>query len=279
MLKRLYRTLEESLGESGQLRDGFDISLIAIPEGYNSLYYSGMNSNAYLYPKSGSPIYLTGDRSLQTERLGAHTFRCQEISLESEAELFLFSDGIKDQFGGSKNKKFTAKRLKQLTLEISQMPIQEQQAQVEKQLWNWKGDNEQTDDIILAGIRITADGKAISKTLPVEKSTISIQEPKARLTVSSSQEDWNGEHLTHLLQKLKASPAKSLIIDLSAINSLDEQGATILLENLNDRLQNHSMEQITIIAPSNLFDRCAFFHSLNEVNPQALAQSEILLKD
>lgn len=38
----------------------------------------------------------------------------------------MFSDGYPDQFGGANNKKFTKKRFKELLVEISDKPMDEQ---------------------------------------------------------------------------------------------------------------------------------------------------------
>jgi len=67
---------------------------------------------------------------------------------------YLCSDGMQDQFGGIKNKKFMGKRLKALLQEIHYKPLQEQKILIEKALNDWKGTNEQTDDILIVGVRV-----------------------------------------------------------------------------------------------------------------------------
>jgi serine phosphatase RsbU (regulator of sigma subunit) len=66
---------------------------------------------------------------------------------------YLFSDGIIDQFGGEKGKKFLTKRFKQLLFEINPLSLKEQKEIIKKTLDEWKGDNEQVDDILVVGIR------------------------------------------------------------------------------------------------------------------------------
>jgi serine phosphatase RsbU (regulator of sigma subunit) len=65
----------------------------------------------------------------------------------------MYSDGYVDQFGGSNDKKFMRKKLSGLLDEIKFLPLAQQKIELEKAILQWKGDNEQTDDISFAGIR------------------------------------------------------------------------------------------------------------------------------
>jgi serine phosphatase RsbU (regulator of sigma subunit) len=70
--------------------------------------------------------------------------------------LYTFSDGFQDQFGGPENKKFLAKNLRELFLEIHQKPMVEQKITLEKVFYDWISSYEavQIDDVIIIGIRI-----------------------------------------------------------------------------------------------------------------------------
>ena len=63
-------------------------------------------------------------------------------------------DGIVDQFGGSKNKKFLTKRFLVLLTEIASLTIACQEEKIKAAFIDWKGDNDQIDDILVMGIRI-----------------------------------------------------------------------------------------------------------------------------
>ena len=66
----------------------------------------------------------------------------------------LFSDGYADQFGGKKRKKFKYKAFKQLILEHSSSPMQEQRLTLQETMRTWQGKHEQIDDMVIVGIRI-----------------------------------------------------------------------------------------------------------------------------
>ena len=66
----------------------------------------------------------------------------------------MFSDGIVDQFGGDKGKKFKAKGLRELLLNIHEKEIQEQKKLITEAFQFWKGSYEQLDDVCVIGVRV-----------------------------------------------------------------------------------------------------------------------------
>jgi serine phosphatase RsbU (regulator of sigma subunit) len=68
--------------------------------------------------------------------------------------LYLFSDGYADQFGGPENKKFRYKQFQDLLSSIQQNPMADQCEILQHRFIDWKGDEEQVDDILIFGIRL-----------------------------------------------------------------------------------------------------------------------------
>ncbi len=68
--------------------------------------------------------------------------------------LYLCSDGFQDQFGGENNKKFMVKNLKKLLFEISDKAMNKQGEMLAQKFDEWKGEQKQTDDVTVLGIRI-----------------------------------------------------------------------------------------------------------------------------
>jgi phosphoserine phosphatase RsbU/P len=82
------------------------------------------------------------------------SFSNQTVQLDKGDIIYLTSDGYEDQFGGSKNKKFMSKQLKELFVRIHEKPMNEQKEILETTLINWIGDGEQIDDITVFGLRL-----------------------------------------------------------------------------------------------------------------------------
>ena len=81
-------------------------------------------------------------------------FTTHEMQLEKGDQLYLFSDGFADQFGGPKSKKFKYKPFKQLLMQNCQLSMTEQKEILEKTFIAWKGNMEQIDDVTVVGIKI-----------------------------------------------------------------------------------------------------------------------------
>jgi len=67
---------------------------------------------------------------------------------------YLFTDGYCDQFDTSNKKKFKIEQLKKELLKIQSLPMATQGEYLNSIHKKWKGDTEQTDDILIAGLRI-----------------------------------------------------------------------------------------------------------------------------
>ncbi|MCR9173180.1 MAG: SpoIIE family protein phosphatase [bacterium] len=138
-----------------EIRDGMDIALCAINFETMELIYAGAKIPLYLLRDGKITIY-KGDRQAignDTKEEGFQ-FTSQRIELKSGDKLYTFSDGIPDQFGGPKDKKFLTKRLKNLLLETSHLSMEEQKKSVTESVHAWMKDTVQIDDMLLMGVHI-----------------------------------------------------------------------------------------------------------------------------
>ena len=78
----------------------------------------------------------------------------QKFQLEKGDTLFMSSDGYFDQFGGKNNKKFGSRRFKMLVTLIASHRPESHRNILHKELLDWKGNNEQTDDISIFGLTV-----------------------------------------------------------------------------------------------------------------------------
>ncbi|MBI4645883.1 MAG: PAS domain S-box protein [Bacteroidia bacterium] len=86
-------------------------------------------------------------------RMTGYKYESQMFSSSQISFIYMFSDGYMDQFGGPKNQKFMAGRFKKLIGEISNHDIKEQKEILETTFNQWKGDNLQTDDVLVVGLK------------------------------------------------------------------------------------------------------------------------------
>ncbi|HRW63140.1 MAG TPA: hypothetical protein P5132_06610 [Bacteroidales bacterium] len=75
-------------------------------------------------------------------------------NLESNDQLYMFSDGFQDQFGGNDEKKYLRSNFEKLLLSISDHSITVQKNIIDNTFQTWKGDHKQIDDVLVMGIKV-----------------------------------------------------------------------------------------------------------------------------
>ncbi len=161
--------LEKTLLHSeGTIKDGMDISIIALenlagfqnPQGTKISYAGAMNPLYYIQNQElieikadKTPI---GGQIKEGFAYQKHEFLPNVTDWKNPQGLtiYLCSDGFQDQFGGHSNKKFMVGNFKKLLLEISPKPLKEQKQQIEAVFNTWQGNQKQTDDVTVLGIRL-----------------------------------------------------------------------------------------------------------------------------
>ena len=142
--------------EKGEIiRDGMDMVMCAIDIHHNQLYFAGANNSLYIIRK-GILTELKGDKqaiSGSTDEI-KRPFTNHSFQLEKGDMLYLLTDGYADQFGGPKGKKFKHKQLEHLLLYISDLSLEEQKMMLDARFEEWRGTQEQVDDVSVIGVRI-----------------------------------------------------------------------------------------------------------------------------
>jgi serine phosphatase RsbU (regulator of sigma subunit) len=138
-------------------KDGMDCSLVSFDFKNKKLSYAAANNPVWLV-RSSSPKELE-ELSPDKMPVGKHDrdatpFTEHEIALEKGDIVYTLTDGMPDQFGGEKGKKFKYKPLKQLLLDSCHLPMKEQKEIIGRTLASWMGNLEQVDDILIIGVRI-----------------------------------------------------------------------------------------------------------------------------
>ena len=75
------------------------------------------------------------------------------VHIEEGDAIFFFSDGLPDQFGGPENRKFMTKKIKDITLTSSDIPMSKVYANLKKDYYDWLGEGKQIDDVLFIGIK------------------------------------------------------------------------------------------------------------------------------
>ncbi len=152
-LRKKVKTSLRQTGKDNESKDGMDIALCVIDNDSLTLQYSGAYNPVYIVRK-GELIEIKATRNPIGIYLREKPFENHKFQLEKGDMIYTFSDGYVDQFGGENASKFKSKKFKQLLLEIYKKPVEEQKNILNGVIMKWQGELEQTDDIVIFGVRI-----------------------------------------------------------------------------------------------------------------------------
>lgn len=133
------------------LRDGMDACLLSINTVNKTAHFAAAKNDC-CYIKDNELVELKAQRNSIGENDNI-TFATQTIDYEEGRCFYLYSDGVKDQFGGPKQKKLSSKRFKQILQKASSLPIDEQCTFILELVNSWKAGLPQTDDIMVVGLQ------------------------------------------------------------------------------------------------------------------------------
>lgn len=143
-------TFEKSTSE---VKDGMDISLLCIDIRNQKVHWSGANNPLwYIYRNELKEIKANKQPIGKSDHVTV--FTSHEMDYTTGTIFYLFTDGIADQFGGPKGKKFKYKQLNEVLLKNAALPLDKQKQAITNVFNEWKGDLEQVDDVCLIAIRL-----------------------------------------------------------------------------------------------------------------------------
>lgn len=146
------KKLIENISQDGA-QDGMDGTLICLDAKTGMLTYASAYNTPFLVSgKTGTE--LGADKMPIGKGENLTDFKLHQIEVKSGDKLYLFTDGYADQFGGPRGKKFKYKQLQELLVSLSDVALEEQRIVLDAIITEWRGGLEQTDDILVIGIRV-----------------------------------------------------------------------------------------------------------------------------
>ncbi len=134
-------------------KDGIDLGLCILDSNTNELQYAGAH-RPLIYFSNDTLKSFKADRMPVGVHLKEKTFTNHKVNLQKGDCFYLFSDGIIDQFGEKKGEKFKMKRLLESIEKNAGLSPAEQTHIIENEFNNWKGSQEQLDDVLFIAVKV-----------------------------------------------------------------------------------------------------------------------------
>jgi serine phosphatase RsbU (regulator of sigma subunit) len=161
ILNNLHADICEVLKQKGnsqefgaERRDGMDVAICAFDGENRELQYAGAFRPLYYFRNNElteikADKFSIGGVTAGTEKI----FTNNTLPLQKGDTFYIFSDGYADQFNAAGKKLMTKTFKEQLAL-IQAQPMEDQKKHLDKFFTDWKSEAEQTDDVLVIGIRI-----------------------------------------------------------------------------------------------------------------------------
>lgn len=165
ILRQLHQEVRTALKqEEGTGSDGMDLALCSFHKELQVIEFAGAY-NPLWYVADGELLEVKGDKMpVGGIRRGIDrhfTNHLIDISRYENVECFMFSDGFADQFGGPQKRKYMLKRFRETILRTSTefISAKSQHLFLHKEFEDWRGSENQVDDVLVMGLRVKWQGK------------------------------------------------------------------------------------------------------------------------
>ena len=135
-------------------QDGMDLAMVAINWEHMTVEFAGANNPLFLVRDGELQEYKSDKFAICSFEPGAKNYEVQKLDVQSGDTLFLATDGFVDQFGGPRGKKFMRRRFRELLVETASLPVSEHEAHLRAKFEDWRGDEEQVDDVLVVSMRV-----------------------------------------------------------------------------------------------------------------------------
>ena len=151
--EEINNSLKQTQAES-ESRDGMDVAICSFNSEKTELNYAGAMRPLYFVRnnelvETRASKFAIGGRDYDENKV----FVDHSFSLQKGDTIYISTDGFADQFSPA-DKKLMTKKFKEILLSIQDKTMEEQKDHLDEFIENWKGSLEQTDDILVIGIRV-----------------------------------------------------------------------------------------------------------------------------
>jgi len=154
LASRIRDSLHQGSADGHTSKDGMDISLCIYEPETRKLQFAAAHNDLYII--NNGELRTVGSNNIGIDSFVDESFNFtnQELTLDKDDILYLFTDGFPDQFGGPNGKKYKYKRFREFLLKIHGETMIRQKWLLDEEIEAWKIGHPQLDDIMVMGVKL-----------------------------------------------------------------------------------------------------------------------------
>ncbi|MCP4105906.1 MAG: SpoIIE family protein phosphatase [Desulfobacteraceae bacterium] len=158
ILNRLNFIVKTSLKQDTELAlsdDGMDACVCHVRYEQKILEFAGARHNLITICNDVMNLIKGDKQNIGYKRSDLnYIYTCHTVHIDEGMGFYLYTDGFADQIGGSKDKRFGTRRFKDMLMEHSNKPFEEQGQLFLEVFDRYEGNNERRDDVTVVGFRM-----------------------------------------------------------------------------------------------------------------------------
>ncbi|PCJ80222.1 MAG: hypothetical protein COA49_09585 [Bacteroidetes bacterium] len=133
---------------------GMDLAVLAYDKCLQTIRFAGARRPMWIV-RNGNLMEFKGTaRSIGGNYWKNDVFIETTVPVRTGDMVYIFTDGLSDQFGGAKDKKLMRSGLRKLVISASELDVADQTAYISSQMRGWQSDRDSTDDQMLAVFKV-----------------------------------------------------------------------------------------------------------------------------
>jgi ligand-binding sensor domain-containing protein/serine phosphatase RsbU (regulator of sigma subunit) len=163
ILNNTRKIIKDTLANDGSAeggKDGMDCSIVCFDLANKKIEFAAANNPVWIVRQTSADVepelieFKPDKMPVGKHDRDQETFTLQTCDLQPGDIIYTLTDGMPDQFGGPKGKKYMYKQLKELLIAIAKLPMTDQKQRLVDEFNAWKADQEQVDDVCIIGVRV-----------------------------------------------------------------------------------------------------------------------------
>ncbi len=162
VLDKVRELIVETFGQNetwnihkNEVQDGMDISLCVLNTNTTQLQWAGANNPVWLLKKDAQVIiHIKGNKQPVGLNSNPLPFTTHVLDVNKNDKIYIFTDGVADQFGGPNGKKFKYKQLNEFLVLNDKNSMGAMAENLNRKFESWRGQLEQVDDVLIIGIKL-----------------------------------------------------------------------------------------------------------------------------